>query len=123
MCGGVLIASDVILTAAHCLEYVDFACLGVHDLQNFDEYHECFEIYPENKLQYPYDEPNAHDGDYKLLYLGAQSSLSTISIINAASDIPWQGEELTVMGWGQTETGYGSKVPLKTYLEAVTNSL
>jgi hypothetical protein len=60
------------------------------------------------------------DGDFLLLFLDKQSMYSPVNV-NANTDIPVLGEILTVMGWGEQETGYRDAVPEETEVKTRSN--
>ena len=44
VCGGTLIADDIVLSAAHCADFFEGVSVGRHDLSNDDELYEKFNI-------------------------------------------------------------------------------
>ena len=106
-CGGTLVASNVVLLAAHCSNYIDRVIIGRQNLSVHTETEEFFDIveitrHPEFQWGSP-----PHN-DYVLARLSGSSARKPISLDDGSIIEKFdQNQELVMLGWGQT-SGAGS---------------
>jgi len=111
MCGGSLVAPDVVVTAGHCCDGMSASQLGVevgsHELYSEDPDQEAFAV-REVKLHENYNSNNINN-DICLLFLDGEADFSSPNIGPIA--LPTSGEEYAegteciVSGWGTTSSG------------------
>merc|ERR1711910_49536 len=111
MCGGSLVAPDVVVTAGHCCDGMSASQLGVevgsHELYSEDPDQEAFAV-REVKLHENYNSNNIYN-DICLLFLDGEADFSSPNIGPIA--LPTNGEEYAegteciVSGWGTTSAG------------------
>lgn len=103
VCGGSLIADDIILSAAHCGGHFDGVDVGRHDLddktEEMERYNvEKFLIHPQYK-----DASGSFDNDFMVIKLYGWSEFDTVRL-NFNPNVPSAFEELYVAGWGVIST-------------------
>lgn len=96
ICGGSLVAPNVVLCAAHCAEFVDAVQIGRFDLDKNEDFEEFTVI--EKRIHSGYD-PVAQDNDFMVLKLSGSSTYSPIILDDGEANLE-KGTDLIVMGWG-----------------------
>jgi trypsin len=94
-----LIATDVVLTAAHCQGGKYDVVIGRHDLDSKDGE----SIAMDYEIPYPKYNDKTTDGDFNLVFL-KNPTTQKVSLVNINDDSnsPQVGDEVHVMGWGDT---------------------
>lgn len=119
ICGGSLVAGDMVLTAAHCAGYASAVELGRYDRSiGLDEnLHEQIEVAYE--IKHPNWDPATVDNDFMLIKLVQPSTDGVLIKLNTDPNFPSiPGEELTIMGWGDTNADPDVNQPSLQLLEA-----
>jgi trypsin len=101
-CGGSLVASDMILTAAHCRQW--FSEINV-DRYDFADRTDLFETYhAADVMVHPRYDSDTYRHDFMLIQIDRPFKMDTRPIrLNNRSQIPEEGTDLTVLGWGTTD--------------------
>ena len=103
ICGGSLVAQDMILTAAHCEGYASTVELGRwdRDVEYNPDMHDRIEVAYE--IKHPDWNVKTVDNDFMLMKLVTNSRSRVTITLNTDPNYPSiPGEELTLMGWGDT---------------------
>eukprot|EP00525_Craspedostauros_australis_P000631 CAMPEP_0198108988 /NCGR_PEP_ID=MMETSP1442-20131203/996_1 /TAXON_ID= /ORGANISM="Craspedostauros australis, Strain CCMP3328" /LENGTH=462 /DNA_ID=CAMNT_0043764425 /DNA_START=243 /DNA_END=1631 /DNA_ORIENTATION=- len=117
VCGGTLIASDIVLTAAHCMDdapslFFISAFIDPHDLSDPDEEAEnirvqAAEVHPSYAFE---GEVRA---DVAVLKLVRSAKFRFPVKLNVDPDVPIDGQlEIEAIGWGDTSNGEGVYEPI-----------
>jgi len=120
LCGGVLIADNVILTAAHCYgAFSSQAGIGKHSVTAKSSEYESIGVLKE--IQHPeYDGGPSLDNDFMLVILEERSNIEPVCMADTSTVLN-VGDELTVMGFGTTETGLPSPKLKEAKVDYLTN--
>ena len=106
-CGGSLVRTDVVLTAAHCLPRCSVH-IGVHDTRDIGTDTTIESINVISAISHPHYDPATLENDVALLFLERESTYSPVQLLQTP-DVYNDGTPLTVMGWGTTSfEGYAS---------------
>lgn len=109
-CGGSLITKNVVLTAAHCAGGQYSAILGRHDLRSRNDGQE---ISMKKEIPHPNYDDWTTDNDFMLVVLSSPAILSSdvqLVDLNSANSEPSVGDQVTVMGWGDTDISSASRL-------------
>ncbi|KAL3826793.1 hypothetical protein ACHAXA_000619 [Cyclostephanos tholiformis] len=104
-CGGALVAPDIVITAAHCTSIATITdiALGRYDLDSASDVdYEIMGLRYDGVMVHPnYDKVNVRN-DVAILLLDGTSDQAYV-VINRDDNVPYEGEYLTVMGWGDID--------------------
>jgi len=98
LCGGTLIAPDIILTAAHCYPFVKKAQIGRYDTSNNNENFETISF--KSSIRHPDYDSRRLKNDFMIIWLESPSLYSPISGLQIDKDQSAIPSFLKVIGWG-----------------------
>ena len=120
-CGGSLVASDVVLTAAHCVDdfWLGYVGIGGHNKSSW----EGEVIGMKEIILHPKWDPSTNEFDIALVLLNESTTLDVSFVeLNADASYPIVGDISRVMGWGTTSSGgYQSDVLMEVDLPIMSN--
>jgi len=118
-CGGVLVADNVVLSAAHCRGLWYQAGIGLHSMYGEAD-HESIRVLKE--IPHPdYSGKPSYDNDIMVVLLDGKSRVSPVCMAESSITLK-VGEDLTVMGFGKMETDNLATVLREAEAQYITNA-
>jgi len=120
-CGGSLVATDAVLTAAHCQGGKYSIIVGRHSLVGDPSGGE--RIRMEMEVPHPSYDAWLTDNDFMLVFLESPVQSSNVEYVqlNSDSSVPQVDAPLTVMGWGDIDESDDVSTPSNVLLEVEVN--
>jgi len=122
-CGGTMICRDVVLTAAHCQGGKYSAVIGRH---NIVSHRDGQKIAMRKEVPHPSYNDDTTENDYMLVFLNGVAPASKVVKINSNNAVPAVGQQVKVMGWGNTNDSHNapmSNVLLETDVRMISNQV
>jgi len=122
-CGGTLISSQEVLTAAHCGTNIGWVVLGEHDVTKADGEQK---VQVCSTIRHPSYDSNKIDNDFAILRLcnpvAFTREISTACLPSSSSN-NYDNVQATASGWGTTSSGGSLSSTLREVtLDTMTNS-
>lgn len=127
-CAGSLIAPDIVLTAAHCVEEsnpdLGYASIGKYNISNFGEGNPIITVvarYPHPDYMLLEGGLSDRDNDIAVLKLSQAAINPQIIRMNTNATYPSElGEDLLILGWGSTTNGVDAPYQSSRVLQQAT---
>jgi len=100
-CGGVLIAPDIVLTAAHCAKWFTIVHIDRHDFGDSSDEFQIFD--PVKTILHPWFELDTFRYDFAVVKLDRTVENIAPVRINSDSSLPEMSQDMTVIGWGAVD--------------------
>eukprot|EP00123_Amoebidium_parasiticum_P012814 comp21594_c0_seq1/m.30224 comp21594_c0_seq1/g.30224 ORF comp21594_c0_seq1/g.30224 comp21594_c0_seq1/m.30224 type:complete len:374 (-) comp21594_c0_seq1:163-1284(-) len=122
VCGASLIAEKWILTAAHCRNAFNRACIGGRNLQQLNQEFECFDI--RRVVIHPDYKAASFENDLQVVEIDGTTDRTPVRLnTDATAQSTEPGAKGYVIGWGLTEDSRGNAAEYLHYLDVTLNSL